>query len=91
MITKIIITVPTNCENYKDVVEATKQKIVGYFGSKFAQREEIHPIVTIFNCPVTEEDLQILYDNLFKDVILLVIVSTESKQVKGDFIYLNPE
>ena len=87
----MIITVPTNCENYKDVVETTKQKIVGYFGSKFAQGEEIHPIVTIFNCSVTEEDLHILYNNLLKDVILLVIVSTESKQVKGDFIYLESE
>lgn len=91
MKTKILILLPDTVENYKGVLNSVKVRIVNYFGTKFAEMEELIPVVTIEGCEVSQKDLQELYDGMYKDVALIAVVNPNSKQVEGDIITLTKE
>ena len=91
MKTKILILMPDTIENYKVTLGCVKNKIVSYFGTKFAEAEEVIPVVTIEGCEVNQKDLQELHEGMYKDVALIVVVNSDSKQIEGDIITLTKE
>lgn len=90
MKTKILILIPDTCTDYKLVLNQVKFRIVNYFGTKFAEAEEIVPVVSL-ECEVTQKDMQELHTGLHKDVELIAILNCDSKQVEGDIITLTKE
>lgn len=90
MKTKILILIPETCTNYKLVLDQVKFRIVNYFGTKFAEAEELVPVVSL-GCEVTQADMQELRTNLAKDVDLVAVMNCDSKQIEGDIITLTKE
>lgn len=91
MKTKILILIPDTAENYKVVLNSVKVRTVNYFGTKFAEAEELIPVVTIEGCEVSQKDLQELYNGIHKDIVLIAVVNPDSKQVEGDIITLTKD
>lgn len=91
MTTSIIITLPNDCPDHLGEIKHTQEIIVNYFGNRHAYADENYPTVCLHNCSINEEDLNELYKNSYKGMMLTIIVNNDSKQRQGDFIYLKSE
>ena len=89
--TTILISVKTECENYRVNVEQAQNAIVSYFGTKHATADEEMPIVKINDIEVNNADVNIIGNAISVCCDLLVIANSDSPQVKGKFIFLNKE
>lgn len=89
--TTILISVKTECENYRVNVEQAQNTIVSYFGTKHATADEEMPIVKINDIEVNNADVNIISNTISVCCDLLVIANSDSPQVKGKFIFLNKE
>lgn len=90
MKTKILILIPDTCTDYKLVLNQVKFRIVNYFGTKFAEAEELVPVVSL-GCIVTQDDMKELQTGLHKDVNLIAVLNCDSKQIEGDIVTLTKE
>lgn len=91
MSTTILISVKNECENYRVTVEQAQHAIVSYFGTKYATVDEEMPVVKIDNVEVNNADINTLDGIISVCCDLLVIVNSDSSQVKGKFVFLNKE
>jgi len=89
--TTILISVTNECENYSAVVKQAQHAIVSYFGNKHATLDDEMPLVKIDNVEVSNADINTIGDIISVCCDLLVIINSDSPQVKGKFIFLNKE
>ena len=89
--TAILILVKAECENYSAVVKQAQGEIVSYFGTKHAEADDEMPVVKIENIEVNHADINAIGNAISVCCELLVIVNTESPQVRDKFVYLNKE
>ena len=88
MATLITITLPNDCSDHLGEIKHTQETIVNYFGNRHAYADENYPTVYINGCSINEADLNELYKNSYKGMMLTVIINNDSKQRQGDFICL---
>ena len=91
MATLITITLPNDCSDHMGEIKNTQKTIVNYFGNHHAYADENYPTVYLNGCSINEADLNELYKNSYKGMILTIIINNDSKQRQGDFIYLKSE
>lgn len=80
---------PTGCDDYRNTIVSLQNKIVDYFGLKFATTNSEYPIVEV-TCEVTEADIDEISKNVSPSVQFTAMVGVnESSRVQGNFIYLD--
>lgn len=90
----IILIVVDNdqpCANYHNITGNLQNKIVSYYGSKFAQKHETSPVVQI-SCDITQDDIELLKKDIPNSITLIVIKMSEEsvqKYVNYDIIDLS--
>ncbi len=88
MKSSIIIMLPSQSQVYSETIEVVINKIVKYFGNKFAKVDDEYPIVVV-TCEVTQDDIDIIREGLHNSISLMVIVGNDnSPSIDGNFIRL---